>query len=152
MTEIDIAEVRAWVQQLRKYGYPIKAVTYDGWMSQESIQAWRKSGIKSGHLSVDKTSGPYKAFREALYDERLRGYYQPVIAEEMTQLEYDEKKDKVDHPVTGSKDGLDGVCGAYNSMLKRSRNFVGTDHDAAEDEQVNSRPDLGDRFDFDGRT
>lgn len=152
LTEIDIAEVRAWVQQLKnKYKYPIKAVTYDGWMSQESIQAWRKSGMKSGRLSVDKTTGPYKALREALYDERLRGYYQPVITQEMTELEYDEKKDKVDHPPSGSKDGLDAVCGAYNSMLKRSRLFSEDGNEAADDEEYGDRPDLGDRYGFDDR-
>ena len=35
--EIDIATVRAWVKQLRtQYGYPIKIVTYDNYLSAES--------------------------------------------------------------------------------------------------------------------
>src|SRR5574343_950605 len=43
--EIQFAEVRTWVKQLRDmYGYPIKAVTYDGIFSTESIQQWRKQG------------------------------------------------------------------------------------------------------------
>ncbi len=151
-TEIDIAEVRVWVQNLRRYGYNIKAVTYDGYMSAESIQAWRKSGMKSGRFSVDKTSAPYKAFRTALYDETVRGYSQPVIVEEMTTIEYDEKKDKVDHPPNSTKDGLDAICGSYNSMLKRSRLFVLDGNEAADEDQANDRMDLGDRFDFDTRT
>ena len=144
--EIDIAEVRAWVKMLRnRYGYPIKAVTYDGWNSQESIQAWRRQGMKTGVISVDKTSTPYKQLRDALYDGRLLLYNQPVLLDELFNLEYDEKKDKVDHPINGSKDCADAVCGAYNTLLTRSSSWVMPYGDGRDD--TDTRMDLGDRYD-----
>lgn len=118
--EIDIAEVRAFVQHLkRKYGYPIKAVTYDGFDSRESIQAWRKDGMKSAMVSVDRSSVPYKQLRDAMNDKRIWLPDDDVLTTELLELEYDETKDKVDHPVMGSKDCADAVCAAYATMLER---------------------------------
>jgi len=145
--EIDIAEVRSWVKMLRtKYGYPIRAVTYDGWQSIESMQAWKKQGMKTGLVSVDRTSAPYKQLRDAIYDGRLFMYNQPVLIEELFGLEYDEKKDKIDHPITGSKDVADAVCGAYHTLLTRSSSWVMPD--GGGDPMSSDRADMGDRFDI----
>lgn len=145
-SEIDIAEVRTWVKQLKDvWGYPIKAVTYDGWNSLESRQQWRKSGMKTGLVSVDKTSVPYKQMREAMGDGRLRGYMQTTLHTELVELEYDEKKDKVDHPPSGSKDCADAVCGAYNNLLSRSSTWVGSFSEMT-DPRLAGRIDLEDRF------
>jgi len=140
--EIDFAEIRTWVRQLRNvYGYPIRAVTYDGVLSTESIQQWRKMNMKTGHLSVDRTSVPYRQFRDALNDSRLYMYDQPVLTQELFELEFDENKDKVDHPVNGTKDVADAVCGAYHSMVSRRASWS----IAEEMEQITARVDLGDR-------
>ena len=118
--EIQFSEIRTWVKQLRdKYGYPIKAVTYDGTFSVESIQQWKKQGMKTGHLSVDRTSTPYKQLRDAVYDGRVEMFEQEILLSEMFNLEYDSIKDKIDHPVGQSKDVADAVCGAYSSLLLR---------------------------------
>lgn len=142
--EIQFAEVRMWVKHLRDvYGYPIKAVTYDGVFSTESIQQWRKQGMKTGHVSVDRTSIPYKQLRDTFNDGRLRMFQQDVLINEFFDLEYDETKDKVDHPPTGSKDCADAVCGAYYSMLQRRASWTS----AAEDD---GRAGSG-RAEYDGR-
>jgi hypothetical protein len=118
--EIDVAEVRAFVKHLKtKYGFPIKGVSYDGVDSRESIQAWRKDGLRATMISVDRTSVPYKQFRDAMYDRRVLLPDDEVLLEEILDLEYDEDKDKVDHSVNGSKDVSDSVCGAYHNMLER---------------------------------
>lgn len=118
--EIDVAEVRAFVKHLKtKYGFPIKGVSYDGVDSRESIQAWRKDGLRATMISVDRTSVPYKQFRDAMYDRRVNLLDDEVVLEEILDLEYDEDKDKVDHSVNGSKDVSDAVCGAYHNMLER---------------------------------
>lgn len=120
-TELDIGEIRTWVKILsRVYGFPIRAVTYDGWNSLESRQQWKKQGMKTGQISVDRTSLPYKHLRDALYDKRLRMYQQEVLLQEMFDLEYDEKRDKIDHPPHSSKDVVDAVCGAYYTLLLRT--------------------------------
>lgn len=118
--EIDIAEVRAFAQSLQKHhGYPIKGVSYDGFQSRESIQQWRKAGWRAREISMDRSSTPHKQARDAMYDGRLILLNDPELIGEYIDLEYDSTKDKVDHPVTGSKDVADAVTGAYTNMLER---------------------------------
>lgn len=139
--EIDLAEVRAWVRHMQhKCGFPIRAVTYDGWNSLESQQQWRKQGMKSGQISVDKTDVPYKHLRDAIYDDRFFMFDQADLIDEIHSLEWDEQKEKVDHPPKGSKDIADAVCGAYYTLLTRSKTWV--DYAAA-----GEREDLDSRFD-----
>lgn len=124
--EIDIAEVRAFVKQLKtRYGFPIKAVSYDGFDSRESIQQWRKDGMRASVLSVDRSDTPYKQFRDAMYDKRIALLEDKVITDEILELEYDDDKKKVDHPVHGTKDGSDAICGAYANLLEKRSTWMG---------------------------
>ena len=144
--EISIAEIRSWVKRLRDaYGYPIKAVTYDGFESKESRQQWKKEGMRAGLVSVDKTSVPYKHLRDAFNDGRIDVYDQPILTDELFGLEFDETKDKVDHPPRGSKDVADAVCGAYNTMLTRRSSWMAAAQDdkaaaASRRAEYDSRP------------
>lgn len=131
--EISIAEIRSWVKQLKElHGYPIKVVTYDGFESAESRQQWKKEGMRTGLVSVDKTSIPYKHLRDCIADGRMSMYNQEVFIDELFSLEFDEVKDKVDHQPKGSKDIADAVCGAYNTMLQRRSSWM----DAAQDDEA----------------
>ena len=145
--EIQVADIRAFVSHLKtKYGYPIKAVTYDNVDSRESIQAWKAGGMKSKQFSVDRTAIPYKQFRDAMYDRRIAFYDNDILLDEIVNLEYDEPKDKVDHPVNGSKDCADAVCAAYSMMLERKATW----HAAAADDmyrQMQDRASFDERFD-----
>lgn len=143
--EIDVAEVRAFVKHLRtKYGYPIRGVSYDGVDSRESIQAWRKDGMRATMVSVDRTSVPYKQFRDAMYDTRIILQNDDEVLSEILDLEYDEDKDKVDHSVNGSKDVSDAICGAYTNMLERKSTWTAA---AADDRAFEEAQ----RASFDGR-
>jgi len=143
--EIDIGEVRSWVRQLKAtYGYPIRGITYDGWNSLESRQQWKKQGMRTGLQSVDRSSVPYKNLRDAIYDGRLRIYYQDILVDELISLEFDEKKDRVEHPPKGSKDVADALCGAYWLLLGRSKTWESY-------AEVGEREDLGDRYEGEAR-
>lgn len=145
--EIDVAEVRAFVKHLKlKYGYPIKAVSYDGVDSRESIQQWRKDGMRASMVSVDRTSAPYKQLRDAMYDTRIILPEDDVLVTEIVDLEFDESKDKVDHPVTGTKDQIDSVCGAYTNMLERKITWTAAAVDDANHEEA-QRAVFDSRFD-----
>jgi hypothetical protein len=145
--EIDVAEIRAFVKHLKtKYGYPIKSVSYDGVDSRESIQAWRKDGMRAVMVSVDRTAIPYKQFRDALYDTRVLLPENDILTTEILELEYDEKADKIDHTVIGTKDVSDSVCGAYTNMLERRSTWsAAAGDDAVHAEQ--QRATFDDRFD-----
>lgn len=143
--EIQIAEVRMWVKHLRdRYGYPIKVVTYDGFQSAESRQQWKLSGMKTGYVSVDKTSTPYKQLRDAISDCRVRMFQNDVLVSELFDLDYDTVKDKVDHPVNGSKDLADAICGAYSTLVERRSSWIPA---AQDDAAATDRRDYDDRFD-----
>lgn len=143
--EIDVAEVRAFVKHLRyRYGYPIRGVSYDGVDSRESIQQWRKDGMRANMISVDRSSTPYKQFRDAMYDTRILLPDDNEVLSEILDLEYDEDKDKVDHSVTGSKDISDAICGAYTNMLERKSTWTAA---AADDKEF----EMAQRAAFDGR-
>ena len=149
--EIDVGEVRAFVKHLKtKYGYPIKGVSYDGVDSRESIQAWRKDGMRASMVSVDRTDVPYKQLRDALYDIRVILPDDAVLLAEILDLEYDDDKGKVDHPVNGTKDVSDAVCGAYTNMLERKSTWTAAAaDDAAYDDQ--GRATFDERFDDERR-
>lgn len=141
-TEIDIAEVRAWVKSLKDtYGFPIKGVSYDGFDSRESIQAWRKGGMRASLISVDRTSVPYKQFRDAMYDRRIALPDNKTLVTEILDLEYDEAKDKVDHTPVGTKDLSDAVCAAYTNMLERRSTWTAAAHDDLSYEYAGRMPD-----------
>lgn len=145
--EIQIAEVRLWVKMLRdKYGYPIKVVTYDGFNSRESLQQWRKEGVKTGEVSMDRSSVPYKMLRDAINDTRIKMYHNDVLLTELFDLEYDESKDKIDHPPTSSKDLADAVAGAYTTLVKRRSSWITA---ATDDENyaASQRAEFDQRFD-----
>jgi len=140
-SEIDLAEVRMWVKRLKThYGYPIRAVTYDGYNSLESTQQWKRMGMKTGVVPIDRSSIYYKQLRDAIYDGRIHLFQQDVLIDELKSLEYDETKDKIDHPVEGGKDCADAVCAAYHTLITRSSSWH-MPHD--------SEDGLGDRFESD---
>lgn len=148
--EIDIAEVRSWVNQLKTHhGFPIKGVSYDGFDSRESIQAWRKTGVKASMISVDRTPLPYKQFRDAMYDGRILLPDDEVLLGEITELEIDEDANggigKVDHPVVGAKDVADAVCAAYHNMLEKRSSWSATIADDVDFENAN-RASYDERF------
>lgn len=143
--EIDVAEVRAFVKHLRtRFGFPIKGVSYDGVDSRESIQAWRKDGMRASMVSVDRSSTPYKQFRDAMYDTRILLLDDDTVTTEILDLEYDEDKDKVDHSVNGSKDVADAICGAYTNMLEKRSTWLAAASDSETYEMMG-------RASYDGR-
>lgn len=144
--EIQIAEIRLWVKMLRdKHGYPIKVVTYDGFQSAESRQQWRKEGMKTGHVSVDRTSVPYKQLRDGINDTRIKMIENEVLTGELFDLEYDTVKDKVDHPVNGGKDLADALCGAYTTLINRRSSWLKASADDRTADAGTERKDYGER-------
>jgi len=123
-SEIPLYKIREFLLWLSSYiGYKFKKITYDGFQSADSIQLLQMSGLPAGLLSVDRTDVPYLNLRACILEQRLVGYYNSIVVEELRDLEYDRKAKKVDHPIVkydgspGSKDISDSLCGAvYNAQ------------------------------------
>jgi hypothetical protein len=117
--EIQLADVRSLIYELKSYGYPIRKVTFDSFQSKDSMQQFQQKGMESGHVSADTNPAVYNAYKEALYEDRLITYQYDILFEETIRLEKNEKKNKVDHPANGSKDVADAVAGVcYNCVTE----------------------------------
>lgn len=136
-SEVPLYKVREFLLWLSSFiGYKFKKITYDGFQSADSIQLLQMSGLPAGLLSVDRTDVPYLNLRACILEQRLVGYYNSIVVEELRDLEYDRKAKKVDHPIVkydgspGSKDISDSLCGAvYNAQefySKQKGNHIAT--------------------------
>jgi hypothetical protein len=94
------------------YRFNVRKISYDGYQSRESIQVLRKAGIRAQEMSVDRNTEPYDHLRSALYQDRVAMVENELLMQELSQLEINAEKGKVDHPPRGSKDLADAVAGA----------------------------------------
>lgn len=120
--EIDFAKIRQIIYDMRdNHGLPIKVITTDGFQSTDFRQILAKKGFVTDYLSLDRTTQPYRTFRDALYDRRVLLPRHQTLVKELTELEYimAGSKEKVDHKPRGSKDVADAVCGVAAYLLTR---------------------------------
>ena len=85
--EIQLADVRSLIYELRSYGYPIRKVTFDSFQSKDSMQQFATAGIESGHVSADANPQVYNSYKEALYEDRLITYHYEPLLQETIRLE-----------------------------------------------------------------
>jgi hypothetical protein len=107
--EINFASIRQMIVDLcRKFN--VAKVTFDRWQSIEMIQSLRSQGINADFHSVKKTD--YDTLMTAIYDMRLRGYWNELLVEEELLKLRLFSNNRIDHPNSGSKDLADAVTGA----------------------------------------
>lgn len=120
--EIEFSKIREIIYRLRdEHQLPIKVVTTDGFQSVDFRQTLAAKGFATEYLSLDRTTQPYKTFRDALYEERVMLLRNQHLIKELTELEYvrNGSKEKIDHKPRGSKDIADAVCGVASYLLTR---------------------------------
>lgn len=120
--EIDFSKIREILYSLRdNFGLPIKIITTDGFQSVDFRQILAKKGFQSDYVSVDRTTQPYKTFRDALYDGRIILPRNQYLVTELAELEYVRHgaKEKVDHKPRGSKDVADACAAVAQTLLTR---------------------------------
>lgn len=130
-SEIKFSVFREYIIQLKRNGFPIKKVTYDGWQSVDSIQLLKDKGITADTLSLDRDLEPYDTFKEVIYTKDIECPENPYIKGK--SLAYSEaerleliKGNKVDHPRLGSKDLIDAICGAVYNLKEYEGESAGT--------------------------
>jgi len=107
--EINFASIRQMILDLcRKFD--VAKVTFDRWQSIEMIQSLRAQSINADFHSVKKTD--FDTLMTAIYDTRLRGYWNELLVEEELLKLRLFGNNKIDHPSSGSKDLADAVAGA----------------------------------------
>lgn len=121
--EIDLEMARDLICWLRGE-INIKWATMDSYQAAMLIMAFRKTGIRSGVLSVDENIAPYTEVKLAVKDERIFFPPHATLARELRQLEKMRDKDKVNHPPSGSKDCSDAVAGVVHILQTKEANFM----------------------------
>jgi hypothetical protein len=125
--EVELSRVRFLIFKLKKLGYRIKYASADGFQSADMQQILRRNGINFDYISMDKTTEPYETFRTAMYENRIKCIYHPVLEDELNRLERNYISDKIDHPVKGCFVGDTEIILSDGSKLaiKEGKDLVG---------------------------
>lgn len=108
-SEIPFADIRATITELTRR-FTVVSVTFDQWNSADMIQSLRALNINADLHTVAKKD--YDTLSTAIYDGRLRGYWNEILVEEELLKLKLINNTKVDHPTSGSKDLADSIAGA----------------------------------------
>lgn len=113
--EINFSSIRQMIIDLcRKFD--VAKVTFDRWQSIEMIQSLRSMSINADFHSVKKTD--YDTLTSAIYDGRLRGYWNELLVEEELLKLRLFSNNKIDHPSRGSKDLADAIAGSVYTCIE----------------------------------
>ncbi len=118
--EISFSKIRDIIYLLTKLGLNVQWVTFDSFQSTDSRQILSQQGYQSGTQSLDKDTQGYEMLKTAFYDGRLDAPPHVKCLREMLRLERDEKKDKIDHRVSESKDVADALAGVVYGLTRRT--------------------------------
>jgi hypothetical protein len=120
--EIDLELVRDLMLYVRSC-INVKWGTCDSYQSAMMLQAFKKAKMKAGVLSVDTSIAPYTELKLSVKDERILYPQHATLLRELRDVEKDSEKDKVDHPVGGSKDCSDAVAGVVYILQHKEANY-----------------------------
>jgi hypothetical protein len=117
--EILFWKIRDVFHALKKHGMALRWITFDSFQSVDSIQLLRQSGFISDRQSMDKDIDAYEFTKAAIYDSRVHWPPHGKLRRELSSLEKDVKKNKIDHPPNGSKDVSDALAGVVYGLTMR---------------------------------
>lgn len=101
--------------------WDIQNVSSDGFNSVQLKQNLELHGISADYISPDRTSIPYMTLQRLLYDKHIQILEIPLLEKELVELNMNTQTQKIDHPITGSKDGSDSLaCACQNAVIHRS--------------------------------
>ena len=127
--EIFFSQIRDKIFELKKMGFDIRLVTFDGFQSIDSMQILKKEGFRCELLSVDRDMIAYETMKDMIYSHKFIYYRYEIYLQEMERLEL-VNGIKVNHPpIHGSKDVTDAVAGAIYSCVKHNVIFSFTGDD-----------------------
>jgi len=118
--DVDFSSIEKYIISLRDRGFRIMQATYDNYQSVSSLQTLAKSGIQAKYKSIGRSSREaYDTFKDLIYQEKLDGFFDQRIVEEVLGLDV-VYGDKVEARPGMKKDRADAVVGAVHGVLKDS--------------------------------
>lgn len=111
---IDAIAIVDWLIRLSTdHKFNIACISYDGFDKGVSRLELSKAGFSTRYISLDRTTDGYDHLRKCLYEDRIDLVNSEILQTELSRLEFDKIKNKVDHPSrNGSKDISDALAGA----------------------------------------
>lgn len=138
--QIPLHKIRKLILDLKEVQkFNIEKVTFDLKIaSADSMQILDWSGIQCESLSMDKNPQMYRGFRDLANEGRWVCFFDPFLHFELSNLEDDPVKNKIDHPdevrdiqlidggtkeiiLSGSKDKADGVAGSVMKAIEECK-------------------------------
>lgn len=118
--EIEFENIRRLIYTLRdRLRVPVKWISFDQYQSRDSMQIMHNRGFMVGYQSMDTDTYAYDVTKQAFYDGRVRAPEHFKALHEMVTLEFDPKKNKIDHPPHSSKDVADSIAGVIFGLTMR---------------------------------
>ena len=127
--EIDLDLLRGLCFYLAKI-LNLKFATLDRFESAIFIQGFRKLHIRSGQVSVVSTPIPYIELKAAYLEGRILHQAHETYIEEMLRLQYDPKKNKIDHPMDFKKDIADAAASVTHILAHKVAQYKRTKRNA----------------------
>lgn len=106
---------------IKKLGYPVACISADTFQSQRTLQEFESAKLPTENISVDRKKDPYLFLKDCVYDRDIIMPNNSILKHELRHLREDTKA--IDHPLNGTKDIADAVCGAIWSC-KKSNNII----------------------------
>ena len=132
--QISFEKNRNFIRWLRDKGFLIKEITSDTFQSYDLQQQLSAEGFNCSILSVDRVESvpgehvgicrPYQYLKNTIYEGRIKMYKSELLHNELIQLEKNNNTGKIDHPIKGSKDQADAVCGATFTASKYAEEYA----------------------------
>jgi hypothetical protein len=117
-SDISWSDVEVLISKITECGFQIGLITADG-VGAFLVQRLKQQGYDSEIISVDRTIEPYLTLKSCFNEGRITLYEYAPLEEELLFLEWNKKRNKVDHAPRRSKDVADALCGAvYNAVTK----------------------------------
>ena len=121
--EVLFWKLRRLLYKIRKEGLNLRWVSFDAFQSVDSIQLLRQQGYAVGVQSMDKDTTPYDFLKAAIYDKRIDVPRHGKLLKEIRELQFilqtTNKRFKVDHLPSGSKDVADSLAGVVYGLTNR---------------------------------
>jgi hypothetical protein len=114
----------------------IKFVTMDTYQNVSFIQGLRKLKVRSGPLSTVTTPVPYMEAKSAYIEGRIIHPKHEIYIDELLFLEYDPKKQKVDHLPNRHNDTCDAVVGVVHILTHKVASYKRSRKDARVTDKV----------------
>lgn len=131
--EISFDKNRTFVRWLREQGFNIKGVSSDTYNSAQIQQQLNADGFEAVIVSVDRLDSatkvclPYQYLKSTIYEKRIEVYQEcEFLTQEVLGLERlgDGHIEHPDEGRSGSKDAIDGICGALWNAAAHAEQFA----------------------------